>query len=426
MKPLVKEWIELGDVAAMSAAVACDGSAVKAELKEVVFPYGVPPLAACRSVEMMEVLIDLGEAPKDVGKWWAPGFQTHGIDQDVARTLVERGAQLTVHAAAGLGLVDELEAMIKEKPELVSSLGGDEATLLHFARDVATAELLLKCGVPIDARDGDHDSTAAQWAVKRAPEVTSYLIEQGAKADLFLAAVLGDLELVKRLVKADPSCVEARIGYNDGEFPGIGHKGLGGSIMQWTVMFNASPHQVAKLRGYEEIFDYLVEHSPPKTKFLVYCTLAMRDEALALKEEFPELLGELSQDDRELLAKYCWETNTDIEVVRLMLDVGFPIDVPEPNHFFMPLHNAAWCGDPELVQLLLERGHPVDRRDPEYGSSALGGAIHCCTVEKRHPEGRYGEVAKLLLDAGNPFDLKFYPVGDEAMDAVIKEHFELD
>ena len=103
-----------------------------------------------------------------------------------------------------------------------------------------------------------------------------------------------------------------------------------------------------------------------------------------------------------------------------MLDLGFPVDAPEFNHGFLPLHNAAWCGATELVRLLLERGHPVDRRDPTYQSTALGWAIHSCIEAKRHPEGDFAEVARLLIEAGVPLDPKQLPTGNAALDAAIQ------
>jgi ankyrin repeat protein len=121
------------------------------------------------------------------------------------------------------------------------------------------------------------------------------------------------------------------------------------------------------------------------------------------------------------VARYCWETNTNIEAVRLMLDVGFPVAHPETSHGYSPLHNAAWSGSADLVDLLIERGHPVDIVDPRYQATPLGYAIHDCTIEKRHPEGEFGRVVKSLIDAGSPWDRQQYPTGDARIDDVLKQ-----
>lgn len=217
----------------------------------------------------------------------------------------------------------------------------------------------------------------------------------------------------------DPSATQQRIGYNNGAFPGIGHQGRGGTIYQWTLGFNLSPHEVALKNGHQSLYDLLLEHTPPRHQLLVACTTANRELAETLVAEHPNLVADLDEEDKTLLAKFCWETNFDIDAVRLMLDLGFPVDVPEPNHGFMALHNAAWCGDPELVQLLLERGHPLDRRDPEFKASALGFAIHSCTQAKRHLNGKFADVVKLLVEAGVPVDEDHHPCGDGGIDAIL-------
>jgi hypothetical protein len=150
------------------------------------------------------------------------------------------------------------------------------------------------------------------------------------------------------------------------------------------------------------LFDFLYEHSDTTTRFLVNCVLARRAEAEEIAARNPGLVARLPSEHLELLARYCWETNTNHAAVRLMLDLGFPIAQPEHTHGYTALHNAAWAGDAELVDLLLSRGAPVDIRDPNYHATPLGFAIYDCLIEKRHPEGKFRQVAEALLAAGSP------------------------
>jgi hypothetical protein len=235
-----------------------------------------------------------------------------------------------------------------------------------------------------------------------------------------MAVGLSDLDLARRLVAGNPECTTYRIGNNRGPFPGIGFGGRGGTIYQWTLGFNRSPQELARLRGHEDLFEFLMSHTPPREQLLVACMLADRPRAEAIARDHPGLVRELEAEDQELLAKSCWETNLNCEAVRLMLDLGFPIDVPERNHGFQALHNAAWCGDAGLVSLLLARGHPLGGRDPQHQSTALGFAIHSCTVALRHPEGDFPRVVRLLLEAGVPLDKGQFPTGNDAVDAVIR------
>jgi hypothetical protein len=141
-----------------------------------------PAVTAARSVATAERLLSLGAHVEAVGEWWASGMYTRAVAQDVGRLLVERGAALTVHAAAGLGMLDRLAAMLAADASLIDAKGGDGCTPLHFSRDIATAERLLKHGARVDARDEDHESTPAQWLIGDAPDVVRFLLERGRRS----------------------------------------------------------------------------------------------------------------------------------------------------------------------------------------------------------------------------------------------------
>lgn len=199
--------------------------------------------------------------------------------------------------------------------------------------------------------------------------------------------------------------------------------GRGGTIYQWTLAFNSYPHQTALLKGHQELFDFFYERSDTPRRLPVACVLARCREAEAIAASNPGLVSSLPAADQELVARYCWETNTNFEAVKLMLDIGFPVAHPETSHGYSPLHNAAWAGSADLVDLLITRGHPVDLVDPRYNATPLGFAIYDCTVEKRHPEGDFGRVVKSLIAAGSPWDNIKYPTGDAQVDEALQPLF---
>jgi len=332
--------------------------------------------------------------------------------------MAQQSADQAVHKAARAGLADNLAEMLAMDPSLIDAKGMDARTPLHCAGTVAVAALLLDRGARIDARDEDHDSTPAQWRIGESPDVARFLVERGAKADIFLAAALGDGALAERLVTEDRRCLAHRIGKLP-EFPPVGYQGLGGTIYQWTLRFNSYPHQIALMKGHQAMFDFLYAESDTATRLLVNCVLARRAEAEAIGKEHPEIVPGLPDVDRELVAKYCWETNTNYDAVKLMLDLGFPVAYPERSHGYTPLHNAAWAGSGDLVELLITRGHPVDVRDPGHDATPLGWALDDCLMEKRHPEGEFARVVKALLEAGSPLERVEYPTGHAAVDEVL-------
>ncbi len=295
-------------------------------------------LGAIHSIEMAELLETHGLTPERVGESWAPGFGLTKVSTLVAEHFIERGARATPHAAAALGLVPRLRALLDRQPESAHAKGGDGGRPLHFSRNVDIARLLVERGAEVDPRDDDHDSTPAQWRIGDAPDVTRFLLEHGARPDIFMASALNDLSLANALLDANPACVTYRIGHNSGPFPGIGFQGRGGTIYQWTLGFNQSPHEIAWHREHRGMFELLLSRSPIRTQLLVACMLVDRATAERLVHLHPGLSAELDDEDQALLAKCCWETNLNREAVRLMLDVGFPVDVPERNHGFLPLH----------------------------------------------------------------------------------------
>lgn len=389
-------------------------------LRDAPSDTGKPALAFARTPEVVDWLVRHGASTRRLAEWAAPGFGLDTIPTAVGAHLAWMGTRWSPHAAAALGLLDVLGNLLETDPSLVHSKGGDGARPLHFSRTTEIARFLVDCGAELDPRDDDHDSTPAQWRIGDAPDVTRFLHGAGAAPDLFMAAGLGDLDLARSIVRSDPTTTHHRIGDHRGPFPGIGFKGRGGTIYQWTLGFNLTPHEVAFRRGHIELFEWLIAQTPPRQAFLVACTMADRPRAERLAREHPGMVQSLPPEDLQLPAKFCWETNTNVEAVRLMLDLGFPVGIPEHNHGYSPLHNAAFCGSEELVRLLLERGHPVDDPDPRFQSTPLGFALYSVRAGRRDERGNYVEVARRLMDAGAKVPANSVPTGDPGLDAVIR------
>src|SRR5215204_2184670 len=124
------------------------------QLKEVVnqpiMSFDSPPIISVKGKAMLDVLLEAGADINDRSRWRAGSFGIlDAIDPELAPYAIERGAIVTAHAAARLGMMDRLKQLIKADPELVHARGGDGQTPLHFAKSVEIAEFLLDHGADI-------------------------------------------------------------------------------------------------------------------------------------------------------------------------------------------------------------------------------------------------------------------------------------
>src|SRR5262249_29928124 len=208
---------------------------------------------------------------------------------DEAAPLIARGARIDIWAAANLGMMPELAALIAADPSLVHAKGGDGKRPLHFARTIEIARFLLEHGAEIDALDDDHESTPAQHLIGDCPEVAEFLVAQGAKSDLLLAAALGDVALVRRHLDADPGAMAMRV--DQDWFPMIDTAANGGHIYQWTLGFHVSAFDVARKHGHGEVLDLLLKCAGPLDQLLdaLWCSHDARADAVLAAN--PQLLA---------------------------------------------------------------------------------------------------------------------------------------
>ena len=364
---------------------------LRAKINEPIAAFDAPLITRVRTREMLDVLLEAGADINAKSRWWAGGFGLlHGAGPDLAAYAIVRGAVVDAHAAARLGMIGTLRELVSADPTLVNARGGDGQTPLHFAGTIEIAEYLLDRGADINARDVDHESTAAQYMVRDRQEIARCLVRRGCRTDLLMAAALGDADLVRRHLDADPDCIRLRV--SEEYFPMTNDK-AGGTIYQWTLGWHVSAHDV----GHDAVFRLLMERSPTDVKLLAAC---WADDATAVKSllaENPDLAAGLSDAYRRQVAHAA--RNNNLAAVRVMLAAGLPVDAPG-QHGATPLHWAAFHGNVEMAREILRYNPPLEFSDSDFHRTPLGWAIYGSEHGWYCRTGNYAATVETLLKAG--------------------------
>jgi ankyrin repeat protein len=346
--------------------------------------------------ELVETLLAAGADINQKSHWWAGPFGVLDADHDSAWVdyLLSRGAAMDAYSAARHGRLDALRALVAADPAAVNLRGGDGQTPLHVAASVAVAAFLLDHGAEIDARDVDHESTAAMYLVKERTEVARYLVGRGAQTDILLAAALGDLELLGRHLDADPGSIRTSV--NATWFPMRGPRAFG-TVYIWTLGLNKTAPEVARDFGHQEAYAELMGRAPEDLQLALAAALGDEPRLRALLARRPGLVETLSEDAQRKLVDAAQDEN--LAAVRRMLALGWPAGATG-QHGATALHWAAWHGSLEMVREILRHDPPLDAQDADYGGTPLGWAKHA-SVGGWHPErGDYDGTVRALLEAG--------------------------
>jgi ankyrin repeat protein len=370
----------------------------------------------------IDVLLQAGANVNKRSEWWAGGFGVlDDCDPSLVDFLVERGAVIDAHSAARLGMAEKLAELIAADANVVHSPGGDGQTPLHFASTIEIAEILLKHGADIDARDVDHESTPAQYMLrvdqkrhypKDRQDVARHLVARGCTTDLLMASALGDVELVRRHLDRDPACIGMSV--SSEWFPKRNPR-AGGTIYIWTLGANRTAHTVARDFGHEDVFQLLMERTPQDLKLALACELGDEKTFNEFLARQPDATAELSPAAKRKLPDAAQSNN--VKAVGLLLKAGWPVDALG-QHDAAALHWAAFHGNAEMIREIL-RFHPtLELKSRDYESSALGWAIFGSGNGWRRESGDYVGCVRALLDAGAV--LPPHPEKLEPSDAVLE------
>jgi ankyrin repeat protein len=295
----------------------------------------------------------------------------------VARLLLEHGANPT----DGEGLYHAAQHDHTECLALLVSFGANVHkgpnengnTPLHFLAAHAPENEI-----------ADTAMRGLRWLLEHGadPNVTSYPgvkdQPQAGETPLHRAAVVGHGEEILRALVEHGARVELR--RDDG----------------------ATAYQLAMRAGNTSGAAYLASVGAdttlsPTDRLLSACARNNANEARAIVAAHPNILNDLGPSERDALGLALGKHAFDS--VRLMVSLGWPL-TQEGEWGGTPLHWAAWNGYVEMVRLLLDAGAPVNIRDSRYGSSPIAWCAHGSRHCDRGNDEDYPAIVNILLDAG--------------------------
>jgi len=343
---------------------------------------------------MIELLLAHGANINQRSHWWAGGFGVLDDDHGLADFLIERGANVDIYAASRLGRLDTIRLLLDEDRSGVHARGGDGQTPLHVAANAEVAALLVDAGADINARDIDHESTPAQYAIRERQDVARYLVARGCATDLLMACALGDLDLVRKHLDTAPQSIAMTVSPDD--FP-MSNPRAGGSIYIWTLGGNKGAHVIAREFGHEDVFRLLMERSPHE--LAVAAASEVGDEARVRVLLNTRTIDPMQLNPRLVKRAVDAAERNDGSAVRRLLLAGWPVNAIG-KHGATALHFGAWHGNSELVRETLAHGPSLETRDRDFNMTPLGWAFHGSLHGSNRDRGNYAAVVQALLSAG--------------------------
>jgi ankyrin repeat protein len=366
-------------------------------------------------------------------------LQSHVKTLEAASSAAKALASL--REAAGKGDLARLNVLLDAHPELIDERGGEGVrTALHhavFGNSEAAVKLLLERGANPNIRcegdnayplhfavekhrfpiirllvehgadtigEGDyHELGVIGWAtawdyIQPDPEIVPYLLEHGARHNIFSAVAMGEAEVIRELVTRTPDDLERRMNGTIMRSMPLHLAVMKNQPASLTTLLDLGANtesldeagfsalDLAALRGRPELAQVLLERGA-KVRLPAAVALHRTADVETLLRRDP---GTLKPGGRwgNLIVRASERAPGD--VIEALIRNGASVSVRDNpktsidnTSGYTPLHAAAWYGNVSAIEVLMKHGGDVRAREEKYHGTPAGWADYSGHQEAR-------------------------------------------
>jgi ankyrin repeat protein len=301
----------------------------------------------------------------------------------VKQSALHRAACKSRHACLRLLIDRGADVDVRDFP--------DNAYPLHVAAvvgDLETVRILVEAGADVVGEADDYEVGVLGWATcfrTVREDVAAYLLEHGARLNLWTAIALDRVDAVRGMIARDATLLGARMTRNQHRRTALHHAAAKnrprivrllldlGADPNATDATGATPLTTASQEGADRAIVEMLIAAGARLDFLTAVNLERYDLAEAMLAEDPARLG---ADGRDTVALHLAVNRKNHDAVRWLIAHGVDVDAKrvmwDCNH--TALHMTIENGDIALAKMLLDAGADPDVRDDKYSATALGWA----------------------------------------------------